>query len=42
MLVMIGRSAQRRGMRVVLELPSVRLRQDIIRAGVRQFFIWDA
>jgi anti-anti-sigma regulatory factor len=42
MLVMIGRSAQRHGMRVVLELPSLRLRQDIIRAGVRQFFIWDA
>lgn len=42
MLVSIARTAQRHGLRVTLENPSKRLRQDIIRAGVRPLFDWTA
>jgi len=40
-LTVIARNAQRHGLRVKLDMPSVRLRQDIIRAGVRGMFDWD-
>jgi len=39
-LVVIARNAQRHGLRVKLDMPSVRLRQDIIRAGLRPMFDW--
>ena len=40
MLVVLARAAQRRGARVVLDLPSQRVRKDLDDAGVSQMFAW--
>jgi anti-anti-sigma regulatory factor len=40
MLVAVARNAQRRGARVVLNLPSVRVRRDLDDAGVSHMFVW--
>jgi ABC-type transporter Mla MlaB component len=42
MLVMVARFAQRRGQRVVLDLPSDRVRHDLDDAGVSYLFAWSA
>jgi anti-anti-sigma regulatory factor len=42
MLVMVARLAQRRGQRVVLDLPSQRVRHDLDDAGVSYLFAWSA
>ena len=42
MLIMVGRFAQRRGQRVVLDLPSERVRRDLNDAGVSDLFAWSA
>jgi ABC-type transporter Mla MlaB component len=42
MLVMVARFAQRRGQRVVLDLPSERVRHDLDDAGVGYLFAWSA
>ena len=41
-LAVIARNARRHGIRVELDMPSVRVRQDIIRAGLRPMFDWSA
>lgn len=38
MLVTVARFAQRRGQRVVLDMPSVRVRRDLDDAGVSYLF----
>jgi len=40
MLVMVARNAQRRGLRVVLERPSVQLRRRLDDDGVSYLFAW--
>jgi ABC-type transporter Mla MlaB component len=40
MLVTVARNAQRRGQRVVLDMPSVRVRRDLDDAGVSHMFAW--
>jgi anti-anti-sigma regulatory factor len=40
MLVMVARLAQRRGQRVVLDLPSVQVRRDLDDARVGYLFAW--
>jgi anti-anti-sigma regulatory factor len=40
MLVTVARSAQRRGQRVILEMPSERLRHDLDAEGVGYLFAW--
>jgi anti-anti-sigma regulatory factor len=40
MLVTVARFAQRRGQRVVLDLPSERVRHDLDDAGVSYLFAW--
>jgi ABC-type transporter Mla MlaB component len=42
MLIMVARFAQRRGQRVVLDLPSERVRRDLNDAGVSDLFAWSA
>lgn len=42
MLVTIARQAQRRGQRVILDLPSQRVRRDLDDAGVSYLFAWSA
>jgi anti-anti-sigma regulatory factor len=40
MLVTVARQAQRRGQRVILDLPSARVRRDLDDAGVSYLFAW--
>jgi anti-anti-sigma regulatory factor len=40
MLVTVARNAQRRGQRVILDMPSVRVRRDLDDAGVSHMFAW--
>ena len=42
MLVVVVRNAQRQGTRVVLNLPSKRVRSDLDDAGVSHMFVWSA
>jgi anti-anti-sigma regulatory factor len=42
MLVTVARFAQRHGQRVVLDLPSRRVRHDLDDAGVSYLFAWSA
>lgn len=42
MLVTVARFAQRHGQRVVLDLPSQRVRHDLDDAGVSYLFAWSA
>src|SRR6476646_513762 len=42
MLVVVARNAQRRGARVVLNLPSKRVRDDLDDAGVSHMFVSSA
>jgi anti-anti-sigma regulatory factor len=42
MLVTVARFAQRRGQRVVLDLPSAQVRHDLDEAGVGYLFAWSA
>ena len=39
-LTVVARNAQRHGLRLVLSLPSVRLRHDLTAAGLRSLFDW--
>lgn len=40
MLVTVARNAQRRGQRVILDMPSVRVRRELDDAGVSHMFAW--
>jgi anti-anti-sigma regulatory factor len=42
MLLTVAHNAQRRGRRVVLDLPSERVRRDLDAAGVGYLFAWSA
>ena len=42
MLVVVARNAQRRGARIVLNRPSIRVRSDLDDAGVSHMFVWSA
>ncbi len=42
MLVTVARNAQRRGQRVILDLPSERVRHDLDDASVSYLFAWSA
>lgn len=40
MLVTVARNAQQRGQRVILDMPSERVRRDLDDAGVSNLFAW--